>query len=217
MKVTERGFMYAAHFLAGCMDFSVGILIVSMLGFHLGVDIPLPLYVLGAFLAVLPDMDLMSTVLWARPVDWNHHETLFHKPIVVLPLVIAVGISLGLVFGHTQLYAEVFFFCVLWHFIHDSFPYGGITWGWPLSPLYFTVTGAERPSDFEKRMRVPHPDWLVPTNISLSELVATVIFLVAAALFNQDITEIITVLVLLFVAFVGFVWVFSKKLAPSLL
>lgn len=117
---------YAANLLAGFMDFGVGALIAAAV-FAAGGSAAWWQLLAGGFFALLPDMDNIWPILRGR-VEKDHHATVMHMPLLVLPLVaIAAFILGGALWGATAL------LCVLWHYVHDTPPLGGgIRWLWPL-------------------------------------------------------------------------------------
>lgn len=209
----QASLTYIGHFLAACMDFAMGILIVSILGSIFSVEIPLWVYVLGAFLAVLPDMDIILDVLKGSDLQgWDHHLTIMHRPTVILPTVAVIGAFLGFFLGSPLFYSLVFILCVFWHYLHDTkgFGGGGIAWLWPVSRMYWGFSGGEIPEEVRTREEPFYLEWIKPTALSVRELGFVVIILTGAAFFDIQLSLYASYLLPLFSACVLLVWMYTE-------
>ncbi len=205
----EKAFIYAGHFLAGCEDFAVGILIVSLVSYGNGIVVPLWVYTLGMFLAVLPDMDILFRVLRANDLrGCDHHQTLMHRPVIVLPLITLIGALLGWFLGDVSLYVEIFFCCVLWHYVHDTkgFGGGGIAWFWPLSNNFWSFWGSEKPKPAPMDGEPYYQKWVHPTALSVGEMMIAALALIVVAILDYRLAEPVLVLAPLFGVIVLLIW-----------
>jgi hypothetical protein len=146
------------------LDFGVGMMITAL--FAIIAEYPLaPWHLLvGGILGFLPDFDIIPLILrrkYATVAD--HHTTLMHRPIIVLPIATALAWLIG-----GNFWAIVTVLCVSWHYFHDTraLSDGGIDLFWPLPAR---VTGFVEPP------RVDLIDWLrwrwfKPTTFALTEL-----------------------------------------------
>lgn len=209
----KKGFICTGYFFAGCMDFAAGVLIVSILSALFYIEVPLWAYVLGAFLAVLPDMDLMKDLAKVSVKGWDHHRTFMHKPALVIPATAIVGVIVGLLAGNIFFWVSVFVLCVFWHYVHDTKGMGGygIAWLWPLSVNYWSLRGSERPEDAFTASETWFLDWIHPTPLSVRELSCTVLFLTCAPIFDQMLVEWVTILLPLFCVGVFTVWLTARR------
>lgn len=131
-----------ANGLAGSLDLCMGALIASATLSSLGIQ-PEPWHLLvGAVLGVLPDFDFLMPILMLREPQGNHHTTLMHRPIILLPAVALIGYAPG-----GPAWSLVAFLCVAWHFVHDTKPLsvGGVAWLWPFDHRYWSPWGPEEP------------------------------------------------------------------------
>jgi hypothetical protein len=159
-------FWYAGNAMAARLDFGAGMLVVLLLVYGLGLTptiqiLPLlelfggaPLWVftphilwllpIGSFFALFPDLDIVSNIWRRTEVNFNHHETLWHRPVWVLSLAFLIGYMLLGTFFATVAVSGIF-----WHYLHDTKGFGGcgITWFWPISRLYWGPTGTGVPKD----------------------------------------------------------------------
>ena len=174
-----KAFLFVSRGMAAIFDFTVGILVVAVVAHFLSVEPLWWWYVLGSFLAVLPDMDLMPMILTGRNVAFNHHETIMHRPVVIIPIATATAALLGGTF-----FALVALICVTWHYLHDmrEFGGGGIAWAWPYSRLYLSFLGNEQPEDAKMNFETEnYLEWLNPTPLSVREFILATILLIVSS------------------------------------
>ena len=115
------------------LDIAAGFLGAIIYAFFTGEDLTVPLLLLGATFALLPDVDfLVSAVRKGSISKVNHtHRDLLHYPI---PFLLAGG---ALVFLVAPQYLWLFLALATFHFVHDSMGTGwGIPWLFPFSRLY---------------------------------------------------------------------------------
>lgn len=217
-KLIERGFIYIGHALFACVDLAAGMLIVSVVGFYSGIEIPLFMYAAGALLAVVPDADLLGEIFKAKDLKgWDHHQTLTHKPIIMLPVFTVLGALVGFLLGNIFLYAGIFFLCVFWHYLHDTKELGGggVAWFWPVSRKYWSFTSVELPEDSVMGKHSSYPMWIHPSAFSVREFCITVIVLVLVAFFDPRLVVFITYILPLFAFGVFSVWILSPRFGPK--
>lgn len=120
----------------------MGALIAAATLSSLGVPVELWHLAVGAVLAVLPDFDIVEPILLGREVTSNHHLTLMHRPIVLIPLATLGAWAVG-----GEAWGLVAFLCVAWHYVHDTPPLGldGIAWLWPFDTRYWSLWGPKEP------------------------------------------------------------------------
>ncbi len=151
--MVEKLRILLANALAGSLDFCMGALIAAATLSTLGMQPALWHLVVGGILALLPDFDILGPILLGHEVEGNHHVTLLHRPVLVIPAAALAGYLLG---GHA--WALVAFLCVSWHYLHDTPPLGmgGIAWLWPLDSRYWSPWGPQEPHT----AGMSHYEWL---------------------------------------------------------
>lgn len=159
----------AANGMAGFMDLAVGMLIVASLGTLFSLEITFYHLLIGGFFALFPDMDIVGDVIKGKAPESDHHLTLFHRPLVVLPtLALLTFLFVG------SEWAVIVFSCVFWHYLHDTkwqSGLGGIAWFWPFTPQYWSpMHGFEPPREYTAHHDHLKKYWLVPSSLSLFEL-----------------------------------------------
>lgn len=139
-----------------------------------GIELPLWAYLIGGILGFLPDFDVIWPILIQDRPNGDHHQTLMHRPIFLLPIVAVTGWLVGGFFWSTT--ATL---CVFWHYLHDTpeFGGGGLAWFWPFSQKYWSILkGGISPersimamSESEHRKWLEEK-WLQPSKISFREI-----------------------------------------------
>lgn len=173
-----RVLIFCANGIAAFMDFGVGALIISLM--TLAFDVPLPPWYLlvGGTLALLPDFDIVLPIIEGENIKSDHHQTLAHRPIVLLPLVTTIGFLIGGWF-----WAVTAAVCVFWHYVHDTKGFGGagISWFWPCSQKYWSpLYGAEEPQTPLGHHAMLRELWLRPSSFALCEIAIGLISLAIA-------------------------------------
>lgn len=177
MGAMERTRWFLGSALVAYLDLCVGALIGTLVLPLFGIEPTLPALAIAALLAILPDFDLIIPVLSGH-VESNHRTSLWHRPIVVLPLAtIAAWIVGGPGWGATA------FICVLWHYIHDTPPIGdsgsGVAWAWPWSERFITPLGVlnAQPWDNYQQELMLEKEWLTASPRSIFEIGAGTLIL----------------------------------------
>lgn len=168
-----------ANGMAGFMDFGVGVFIVAMLGSIFSLDITFYHLLVGGIFALFPDFDIVPKILKGEEPDSNHHLTLFHRPLLIIPLLTV----LAFLFAGPN-WALIVFMCVFWHFLHDTKWFselGGIAWFWPITDRYWSpLHGFEVPKENTPHHLYLQKYWLVPSTLSLYEFTVGVLTLYSA-------------------------------------
>jgi hypothetical protein len=138
----EKLRMLLGNALAGFLDLSVGACIASAALAAWGMHPGLWQLAAGSVLGVLPDFDIVAPILLGRENLGNHHTTLMHRPLFLVP---AASLCAYLIGGPE--WALIAFLCVAWHYLHDTPPLstGGIAWLWPLDSRYISPWGWSAP------------------------------------------------------------------------
>jgi hypothetical protein len=125
---------------------------------------------LGGILSLIPDFDLVPSVLFGVSPTFDHRQTLFHRPLLVLPIVIALSYLLG-----GEMWLVITAICVSGHYLHDTNFIGteyGIAWFWPFSKQYWSVFGSFTPESPESGSHHEwlRKNWLRPSFMSIREI-----------------------------------------------
>lgn len=197
---------FFANILAGSLDFAVGCFIVTTLATLLSHELAWWQVTLGGILALLPDLDLVPLVLFNRPLLNDHRQTLFHRPILLIPVAAGLAYALGGVFW---LIASLI--ATTWHFVHDTDWSGqeryGIAWFWPFTSYFVAPTGFYTPPQ-----PLPHETWLAtnwlqPSAMSRFELITTTgLLLITAILYNIALLSIFLGFILLVWLAIAWLW-----------
>lgn len=170
----EKLLKLCGNAMAAIMDFGVGALITALIGMMFGIDLSIWAYLVGGILGFLPDFDIIWPILIQDRPNGDHHQTLMHRPIILLPIVALVGWLLGGAF-----WSVTATLCVFWHYLHDTpeFGGGGVAWFWPFSRNYWSILkGAISPERSLMAMsEAGHKQWLKekwlrPSTISIREI-----------------------------------------------
>jgi hypothetical protein len=137
---------------------------------------------MGGVLALLPDFDLVWPIvrqlLTGQNIAGNHHETLMHRPIALVPAATVIAYLIG-----GPYWALTACACVLWHYVHDTkgMGGGGVAWLWPYSGDYWSPAGFAKstPADVEHDAWI-EKHWMRLSATSARELGVGLIALVAA-------------------------------------
>lgn len=112
------------------LDIGIGIFVSIFTSFVFDFEISFWLILISVFFAVAPDVDFLYFFPKRGDTKYDHnHRSIIHYPLLYLP---AGTILFWMVFGN--IWATVFFFSSLFHFIHDSIGIGwGVRWLYPFS------------------------------------------------------------------------------------
>ncbi|MCI0558050.1 MAG: metal-dependent hydrolase [Nitrososphaera sp.] len=171
---------FVANALAAFEDFGTGALIAGIVSILFGSEASIWFLMYGGIAALLPDFDLIIPIL-RRKIVGNHHLTIMHRPLFVVPLATVVSLVLG---GH--FFGVTTFLCVLWHYVHDSPECGGsgIAWLWPFSDTTLSLRGTQIP--VKGHLSGHHDQWLKkwcqPSVVSVREITIGSIGVIMATL-----------------------------------
>lgn len=171
---------YLANILAAYLDFTIGCLGVVLLAQGYGYELMWWQILLGGVLALLPDIDITPILLLGQNPQFDHRQTIFHRPLVMIPVVSLTCYAFGGSFWALTAVA-----CLLWHFLHDVDWFGrryGVAWFWPFSKHFWSIYGAFTPPS-----NLAHQDWLAshwlrPTQLSVTELSFALLSAICAGL-----------------------------------
>lgn len=150
------------------MDFGVGALIATATFYFLGDGVPEFAWLVGGMLALLPDFDIVPTIFGGHFVTFDHHQTLLHRPLLMIPFATFVALILGGV-----LWACIAFLCVFYHFLHDTgwnTKRTGTTWFWPFQDGFVAPHGIYTLQNPYSHHEWMNRYWFVPSKRSVSEI-----------------------------------------------
>lgn len=144
-----------ANALAGILDLCVGAAIAATALRLAGAQIAPWHLAVGALLAVLPDLDILWPILSGQEAKGDHHLTLMHRPLLIIPAASLLMYALG-----GTAWEIIAFLCVTWHYLHDTPLFGsnGVAWLWPI------YSGGVHPHGPD----VSHHKWLKENWMTLS-------------------------------------------------
>ncbi len=207
----EKILFAAAIGMAAFLDFAIGVLIVSLVARVYNSSLQLWHLVLGGALAFLPDFDMIIPLVRKKYAGAeDHHASLMHRPILVLPAVTFAAWWLG-----GTPWAIVAFLCVFWHFVHDTKQFGdaGLAWFWPFSKKEWSLVGPEDPPQNPKVVDWIYGRWLTPSPMSFLEITigATALAIGSYLVFGYRTAEVFFVLPLIGAFFVWGLFSTIKK------
>lgn len=133
--------------MAMMLDIAVGMFIILLASKIIGINLSIQNCLIGGMLGISPDVDILYMFIRKGKVYTDHHQFISHRPIVGIALVTLIGwVISGIDWSITAAA------CVLWHYIHDTYGFGGggIAWLWPVSGSYLSARGKMiRPEDSE--------------------------------------------------------------------
>ncbi len=148
----------AGNILAGFLDFAIGIFVVAMLSSVWGIELSPWVLVVGGIAAVLPDFDVIWFLVSKGKPSGDHHQSIFHRPLVMIPVVGLLALIAG-----GDFWCAAISVCLFWHYLHDTrgFGGGGIAWFWPFSRKYWSLTGGQEPeSSIMATSESGHVEWI---------------------------------------------------------
>ncbi|MEK7185542.1 MAG: metal-dependent hydrolase [Patescibacteria group bacterium] len=118
------------------LDIFLGALIAKLASIYFSVPLTSSVIIAGVIFVLLPDIDLLKIFFQKEGRDASQdftHRDIFHYPLPYLILGTALVWFLG-----SPLWASIFFFASLLHFLHDSIGIGwGVKWLYPFSKNSF--------------------------------------------------------------------------------
>ncbi len=138
-------------FQVGFLDLVAGAFIAHIL--HLSFyssPPPLFIYLLGAIVAALPDIDILITLSQKKTLNLTHRNTIFHQPMVFMAVPAFI-----LIFIHT-FWALFWALPLLFHYLHDTIgESSGIQWFSPFKPSKFALWDFNQAG--QRKLLVTHP------------------------------------------------------------
>ncbi len=189
--------------MAMFLDLSFGMVFstVSAKSFDIPIQWWYPL--VGAVLAVLPDFDIvwpiLARIFLGKNIEDNHHASVMHWPLVMLPMVTTLGWFIG-----GWCWATLAFGCITFHYLHDA-----LIMGWPAGFVWLTRTKQTPIYDPSATLTYDvwiEQKWLQPSKLSTNELATGLCYFgIAIGLVTGS---IIAGMFVTFMGFVGvlFVW-----------
>ena len=105
-----------------------------LISLYFGGSFNWPILIFSIFCAISPDFDFLPWKILRKRFKIQSHQNLFHHPILFVPGMIGIGYVFASVFTlNKELVSVVVFGDVVFHFLHDSYSYAGMHWGWPFS------------------------------------------------------------------------------------
>jgi hypothetical protein len=195
--------------MAAFMDFGMGMTIGAMVSYLGETVIPFWYLAIAGVLAFLPDFDIIPKLLITRTVEdgANHHESLLHRPILMIP---AVSILAWLIGG--DYWGTVAMLCLAWHYLHDSLlGVGGLQLFWPATDKYLSYRGLHE-SEFMNHEEWMERYWRVPSYLSVWEVSVGSLALATAVAVQTG--QLYLGLTLFQLTFFGawFIWLMHKRL-----
>ena len=161
-------FHLCAIAFAALLDVAMGTTIVVGLSLPFHRPVGLVDIALGAFLALLPDIDVVYMLLRKGRMYGSHHMWLTHRPVVLIPLATAAGWFLGGAFWATAAFIAVF-----WHYVHDTPEIcgSGIAWFWPFTDWWWSPRrGLIAPYITDSSHDRFLQNWLGPSRVAEAEV-----------------------------------------------
>jgi LexA-binding, inner membrane-associated putative hydrolase len=204
--MVDKLFILSANALAAFMDFGIGTAIAALVAYSYDVSLPWYLLFFGGILALVPDFDLVPSVFRGISPTFDHRQTPFHRPLLVLPLVVVIAYQLG-----GEMWLMIASICVFGHYLHDTNFIGtsyGLAWFWPFSKQYWSIFGSYEPE--LPKIGYHHEwlkqNWLQPSVLSVREIGAGVIGLSIAMWMSGVSFFFISAFGLLVITSVGLLW-----------
>jgi hypothetical protein len=158
-----------ANAMAAFLDIGAGAMIALTVTSLVDTTLTPSLLMVGIIAALLPDTDIVPFILLRKPITFDHHQTLWHRPLLLIPVSVAMSfVTLGTV-G-----ATIVGCALIWHYLHDTDwiypPTRGIAWLWPFSTKFISWYGT-----YQQPQRINHDDhlerrWIAPSLTSVSEV-----------------------------------------------
>lgn len=203
--------IFIGNGLAAVMDFGIGTVLAT--GIAEWYEVALPWYAIffGGVLALIPDFDLLPSVISGVSPAFDHHQTLLHRPLLILPIVLVGMFLLG-----GTIWVLIAGACVFAHYLHDTNFMNtdhGIAWFWPFSHKNWSIFGPYRPmlpianSHYEWLNRY----WLRPSPLSIREIcIGLVCFSISLRLVNCSYSSILCLWLIAGILLYGF-WRYSSQ------
>lgn len=177
--------------MATLTDIAFGALTVHFFGKVFLSNTPSYFYLIGMFLALLPDIDV--PIMWLyKHRHFSIHRLGTHYPMMVIPVICLSLLILSVIWPILGYWALVAFICLLFHYIHDSIGKEvGEKWLWPIDKknyykFFIKKNGKRRivVSLNEKEIKVrPFEEWLKDNLRPTTTSITGVVLIIMAILF----------------------------------
>jgi hypothetical protein len=164
-------FYLGAVGLAAFLDLAAGTAFATILGVLSHTELEWWHLVSGALFFVLPDFDLILPILrrvfFGERIAFNHHETVFHWPIFMIPVVTIVAWAVG-----GSFWGLLAFFGLVFHYLHDAsnmVPADRLRWFFRPFPQFWSLEKRPDPGYVESDEWIK-TRWMQPSAIALREL-----------------------------------------------
>lgn len=174
------------------LDIGVGIFLSILISWFFQIDLTFVLIFVSVIFVLFPDLDFLVEFIKHGSVGGKvirEHRELIHFPFLYIFIVIFILIVLGV------MWAMLFSFALLAHFLHDSIGIGwGIKWFWPFSKKSYKFF-SEKDGKFSSRLVVSwseeelkevvnkygDPNWIknIYLSLSLISVVEFIFFLIS--------------------------------------
>ena len=168
----------------------MGIIIFHIMGKAFSYELPIYFYLVGIFFSLLPDIDLF--LLKAGIVKLkDHHQFPTHYPLVFLPTICILVFFVTLIQGalHPGFWASVAGFCLLFHYLDDTWGRTsgtGLRWAMPWDSNHYSFCPRRVLTKEQiKDIHLPTPEeWVKHHYLRVTPelLIGIVLFLSAVAL-----------------------------------
>ncbi len=202
-----------AKCMAAVMDFGIGALIAVSTLLYFDQEVAWYTFIIGGFMALIPDMDVLPSMMRGKSLEFDHHQTLFHHPLVILPIAVIGAYLLG-----GFVWALIAAISITYHFLHDTGWFTdttGISWLWPFSKRCWTWHGSYPvPGHIDQHVWLGR-HWLRPTTKGMIEIGVGVTAL-GIVVYLQNFTSLLPVLLAnLILLGTAFVWLTARQLSKS--
>jgi hypothetical protein len=158
----------------------------------------------GALLSVLPDFDIVPSIVrrvfGANAPDFNHHESVFHWPTFMMPVVTVVAWDIA-----GSYWGILAFFGLFFHYLHDMSnmaPEDRIRWFFRLRPKFWSAENREDPTQVPNDLWFKM-FWMRPSTLAAREILLGSLFVgVATFLLTFDVITVFGAMIAVWV----FVW-----------
>jgi len=166
-----RIFYLCAVGLAAFQDLAAGAAFATILGTLSHTQLEWWHIVCGALFFVLPDFDLITPILrrvfLGERIAFNHHETVFHWPIFMIPMITIAAWSTG-----DSYWGLLAFFGLSFHYLHDAsnmVPADRLRWIFRPFPKFWSLENRDDPGYVESDEWIKSC-WMKPSAFAMREI-----------------------------------------------
>ena len=198
-----------AKCMAAVMDFGVGALMAVGILMYFEQEVTMYTFVIGGFLALIPDMDVVPSLMRGRSLQFDHHQSLFHRPLLVIPLATPAAYLLG-----GPIWGLIALLATTYHFLHDTGWFTdttGISWLWPFSPHCWSWNRSYPVPGHVDQHEWLGQHWLRPTTKSMIEIGLGLLALMSVAFITTPPNPLPVLAAVLIVLGTAFVWFIAPR------